>query len=126
MQTRQITRLARKLRSTHRRTKSWRATAKEHHILTPTGEVNPGLAQRIALNGYQPSDETIARLIKDGAIEAKKKHIAPKMINDMTSDELATALRNRFTMPDPNYSPTMMRAFVKACKSKRIIQQVPA
>lgn len=120
MQTRQIIRLARKLRSTHRKNKSWRLTSKVCLVFTPDGRCNPGLAKRIALDGYQPSDDVVQRLIAHGAIEIKKKHprVICKDLFDETDDALLRALRERQTMPESNVNPKIMREFLRACKHK--------
>lgn len=110
-QSSQIRKLALALRSSYRRNKSWRMTAKEHHILTPTAEVNPGLAKRIAKDKYQPSPTTIKRLEYDGAIEPKKPRSIHKMISDITEAELKSALENRTDMPEAD--PRIIKAFAR-------------
>lgn len=61
------------LRKSHRLTKSWRATSSACKVLTEDGRENPGLAKRIAIDGYIPSDEVIERLQKDGAMPQRIK-----------------------------------------------------
>ncbi len=81
-QSQAVQRLAMQLRRTYRRTRSWRKTAQKHHVLTPYGQVNHGLAMRIANQGYMPSSRTIKRLQYDGAIEPlrpKKQRKPPSM-----------------------------------------------
>lgn len=62
MKTRQLSRLAEKLRYKHSTTGSWPKAARACKVLTPTGKPNPKLAAMIA-NGYNPKrPETRARL----------------------------------------------------------------
>ena|ERR1700690_1837256 len=75
MQSRAIYRLARKLRKFHKINKSWRKTATTCHVLTSDGKSNPGLAQRIALNKYEPGPDTFQRLSHDGALGSKKSKV---------------------------------------------------
>jgi len=62
MKTRQLSRLAEKLRCKHTTTGSWSKAAKACKVTTPDGRPNPKLAQLIA-GGYNPRrSETRARL----------------------------------------------------------------
>ena len=55
--------LAQTLRAEYALLKSWRKTAEACDVLTDDGRPDPGLAQRIALHGYDPRrPETRARL----------------------------------------------------------------
>lgn len=53
-QVRTLSRLAENLRSEHALLKSWRKAAAACRVLTTEGKPDPGLAQRIALHGYEP------------------------------------------------------------------------
>lgn len=79
----QISRLARLLRKIHRCTKSWRDTSVECKVLTDDGRENPGLAKRIAIDGYIPSADVIDRLIRHGAIEQKIKRARTTHAQDL-------------------------------------------
>jgi hypothetical protein len=58
-----LTQLAENLRQKHAETNSWRKTAKDCLVLTKGNRPNPGLAQRIAVHGYDPArPETRERL----------------------------------------------------------------
>lgn len=119
MKSRVLSRLAKNLRSTHRKTKSWRITSKACKVLTEDGRVNPGLAKRIALEGYIPSDDVIERMIQHGAIEGKKKKVTlPKDLFEMSSAELLYALNNRTEMQPT--TPALVRAFQNLGWPKRI------
>ena len=54
MRIRTLTQLAENLRQEHAETSSWRKTAEACHVLTKDGRQDPGLAQRIAEQGYDP------------------------------------------------------------------------
>lgn len=115
MQSRWISRLARKLRSTHRKTKSWSLTARQHGIVTDDGQPNKGLAYRIAMQEYEPRGH--ATLIRIGAPcacdECKRNKIRTpkkrKFIDDMTEQELIQALHDRRDMGPVD--PRIVREF---------------
>ena len=63
MKTRLLTQLAENLRQEHVLTNSWRKAAEACNVLTEDRRPDPGLAQRIALQGYDPKrQETRTRL----------------------------------------------------------------
>jgi hypothetical protein len=109
MQNRHILKLAIKLRATYRTYKSWRRTSSECKVLTDDGRVNPGLVKRIARDKYQPADDVMNRLIRDGAVVIHQRKQQPKMIWDMTTAELCDALNNRVLMP--KVAPCFKKAF---------------
>lgn len=81
-------------------------------MLTEDGRTNPGLAKRIAIDKYQPSDDVIARLIRHGAIEGKKKKPQqPQALFDMATSTLRQALIDR--KPMPPVDPRIIKQFVK-------------
>lgn len=53
-QTRETARIARELRKLYSRGLTWEGAAREAGILKENGEPDPGLAYRIALQGYEP------------------------------------------------------------------------
>jgi hypothetical protein len=78
MQNRKIRKLAKTLRSIHRKNKSWRKTSEVCKVLTADGRINPGLCKRIALDGYQPTDVVMSRLEQHQAVEPAKNKAKPK------------------------------------------------
>jgi hypothetical protein len=63
VKTRTLIHLARNLRQEHALTHSWRKSAQICGVLTSDGRPDPGLAQRIATQGYDPARiETRQRL----------------------------------------------------------------
>lgn len=129
MQSRAIRRLARKLRSTHRNTKSWPETARLCHIIKENGDPSEGLAYRIAVEGYEPkTHQTLVRIgmpcfcdqcKKQKRQAASLKRIAHLSLIDMPVDALRNALINRKPMPPITYKKCEMNYFIKACKAGR-------
>jgi hypothetical protein len=119
MAKRGIHRLALEMRKSHRRTKSWRTTSRECKVFTEDGRVNPGLAKRIALERYIPSDEVIKRLIQHGAIEGKKKKAQQyKDLFDMPVETLLYKLTHREPMPP--LTQQREREIKKMCRVQRV------
>lgn len=121
MQSRAISRLAREMRSTHRKTKSWLVTAKAHHIINAEGKPSKGLAYRIAVDRYEPREhETLLRLklpcpcekckrIRN--FEKRMKHIS---LFDMRDQDIIDALNNRKEM-HATHTKKALKEFVDAC-----------
>ena len=107
MRSRLVIRLAAKLRCTHRKSNSWRVTAEAHHIYTPEGQPNPGLAKRIAHNRYKPSPDLFKRLVRDGAIRLPRPR--PLQISNRDRLSIILALKERKPLPPP--SPRTVRQF---------------
>lgn len=120
MQNRHIRQLAIKLRRSYRNNRSWRLTSKECKVFTEDCRVNPGLAKRIARDGYQPSDDVIDRLTRHGAIEMVK-HNRPVKLFDMPTSTLRYKLEHREEMPplDVKKMRELMREFRDAGLFKR-------
>jgi hypothetical protein len=117
MQSRLVSRLARKLRSTHRKTKSWRVTANIHRVLTPDRELNPGLAKRIA-ERWQPGLDVIKRLLNDGAIELDRPK--PMILSYRTRQAFIEAFKKRGPLPSP--TPKTMKLFDDWIERGRLMQ----
>ena len=100
MQTLPIRRLAHFLRSTERKTKSWRTTAAIHHVLCDDGQPNPGLAYRIANWRYMPPRQTMQRLYRDGAIELEAPE--PLVLSESMRRAIFNALKERKPLPPPD------------------------
>ena len=112
MQTRATISLARKLVRSHRKTGSWRKTALEHGIVTPSGGANPAMAQRIALSGYEPVKPSTRRRLglpeicvechrpvpKSKVAISSKRLSSWKRLDELTHDELVYAFVNRVVL----------------------------
>lgn len=97
MQTRLILRLARKLRATYKKRKSWRVAAEVCHVNDPHGDPSSGLAFQIAELGFMPSDDVVRRLIFDEAIERPK--IDPLQLSIRDRQSILLALRKQRPLP---------------------------
>ena len=125
MQSRAIRRLAREMRSTHRITKSWLATAKRHHIVNAQGIPSKGLAYRIAIDGYEPREhETLLRLRlpcycdeceRIRKFEKRSKRLNHVPLFEMRDCDIIDALNNRVELKS-THSKAAMNEFIKACK----------
>jgi hypothetical protein len=132
MQNRAFRRLAKEMRSTHRKLKSWSKTAEAHNITDKTGKPSKAIAWRIVFDGFQPSDhQTLLRIgmpcdcdqCKKEKQRAKRK--AHLDLFDMNDKAILEALKNR-TPFEPTYNTKMMAEFIKACKRKGTLQRVKA
>ena len=125
MQSRAIYRLAREMRSTHRKTKSWLKTAIAHHIVNADGKPSKGLAYRIAVERYEPREhETLIRLnlpCPCGKCECIRKYEKRmKRMNhiplfEMRDEDIVNALNNRYELK-PTHTKKAMKEFVSACR----------
>jgi hypothetical protein len=84
VKTRPLSRLVQELRENHAQSHSWRKASMVSKVLTVDGRPDPGLAQRIAEQGYDPKrDDTRARLglpptcIVCGRKVKRVRHIPP-------------------------------------------------
>lgn len=132
MQSRAFRRLAREMRSTHRKSKSWLKTAEAHKILDANGNPAKSLARLIAIENFEPTEHsTLLRIGMpcecDQCKKAKRlaKRIAHQDLFDMTDKAILEALKNRQPMTTI-YNPKMMAEFIKACKRKGTLQRVRA
>jgi hypothetical protein len=92
MKTRLLIQLAENLRSEHVLTNSWRKAAEVCNVLTEDGRPDPGLAQRIALQGYDPRrEETRTRLglppicVTCGS-KIKRMRVVPEWLNEAVAN----------------------------------------
>lgn len=125
MQNRAIRRLAREMRSTHRKTKSWLETAKRHHIVNAKGKASKGLAYRIAMDGYEPREhETLIRIgvrcycdecERIRKYEKRARRVVP--IAEMSDAQIIHALNNRYELK-ATHTKKSMADFIRACKRR--------
>lgn len=125
MQSRAIRRLAREMRATHRRTRSWQKTAEIHKITNDQGKVSKGLAYQIALNEFEPREhETLIRLHlpcdceKCERVKRYIKRLKHMTIFDMSTNDLKAALDNRHELK-ATHTKKAMNEFIRACKQGR-------
>ena len=109
----QLGTLARLLRKTHKKTRSWASAGRAFGISKP-------MAFRIANNGYDPADPqlrirlglpprpcpTCHRILPVSGVTQK---VHRRRIQDLADAELLEALNNRSEMPD--LSPDLIKAF---------------
>jgi len=100
MTQRAIRRLASKMRSTHKKVKSWQRVAEIHKIVNSRGSIDKGLAYQIAVNHFEPTmHDTLIRnrlpCTCDKCIKQKRLAIALEiiMLFDLSSSELLRAYK---------------------------------
>jgi hypothetical protein len=91
-QVRTLSHLAKDLRTEHALLKSWRKAASACQVLTVEGKPDPGLAQRIALHGYEPRRvETRTRIGLEPVCTSCGQHIRqgrPRNDNALVEDKI--------------------------------------
>lgn len=102
-------RLGSKLCHSYRKLKSWRAVARQHAIFNEHGQVNPALAERIAMQDYEPVKmETRRRLgLPEICVTCKRRIKAPetgirkvnwRSLIDLDENTLRRIFENRVEM----------------------------
>lgn len=124
MKSRAIRRLARKLRATHQKTRSWQKTAQIHNITNADGQVSKGLAYQIAVNNFEPKEhDTLLRLQlpcyceKCERVRRYEKRMQHVTLYDMSREELLYALQHRKPI-NVGYTKKAMSDFIRACKGR--------
>lgn len=124
MQSRAIRRLAREMRSTYRKLKSWQKTAEQHNILNRKGNIDKSLAWQIAVDGFEPTEhDTLLRIgmpctCPDCKRAKRDAHrTAHQPLFEMNDQTIIDAIQNRTPMPKPSTKlQKALNHFVSDCK----------
>jgi len=124
MQSKAIRHLARAMRSTHRKTKSWQRTAEIHNIRNSKGRIDKSLAWQIAVDDFEPTEhDTLLRIgVTCECPDCKKekrmiRRAAHQSLFEMNDQSIIEAMKNRVPMEKPSSKlQRELNHYVRDCK----------